>query len=113
MSVSTQPIAPKARPHEARWSSFPGYIVLSGLQWLRRSRSLKLLQQIKREPFLPKADVDANQLRRLSALLAHAEAHVPYYRELFKSLNLTSRDIRSLEDFAQLPILTKDIVRDR
>ena len=113
MSVSTQPIAQKAQLHEARWSSFPGYIVLSGLQWLRRSRSLKLLQQIEREPFVPKAEVEANQFRRLSALLAHAEEHVPYYRELFKSQNLTSRDIRSLEDFAQLPILTKDIVRDR
>jgi len=113
MSVSTQPIAQKAQLHEARWSSFPGYIVLSGLQWLRRSRSLKLLQQIEREPFVPKAEVEANQFRRLSALLAHAEEHVPYYRELFKSQKLASRDIRSLEDFAQLPILTKDIVRDR
>ena len=97
----------------ARWSSFPGYIMLSGLQWLRRSRSLKLLQQIEHEPFLPKAEVQANQLRRLSELLTHAEQHVPYYRELFRSLNMSSRDIRTLEDFAQLPVLTKDIVRER
>jgi hypothetical protein len=74
---------------------------------------LKLLQQIEREPFVPKAEVQANQLRRLSELLAHAEKHVPYYREFFRSLNITSDDIRSLKDLAQLPILTKDIVRER
>jgi phenylacetate-CoA ligase len=112
MSVSTQ-VSGKVAVPQARWGSFPGYIMLSGLHWLRRSRSLKLLQQIEREPFVPKAEVQANQLRRLSELLAHAEKHVPYYREFFRSLNITSDDIRSLKDLAQLPILTKDIVRER
>src|SRR6185369_2411095 len=112
MSVSTQ-IPGKVELSKGRWGSFPGYIMLSGLQWLRRSRSLKLLQQIEREPFLPKAEVQANQLRRLSELLTHAEQHVPYYRELFRSLNISSGDIRSFQDFAQLPVLTKDIVRER
>jgi hypothetical protein len=80
MSVSTQ-VSGKVAVPQARWGSFPGYIMLSGLHWLRRSRSLKLLQQIEREPFVPKAEVQANQLRRLSELLAHAEKHVPYYRD--------------------------------
>src|SRR5215216_2655192 len=91
----------------------PGYVMLSVLQWLRRSRSLKLLKEIQHEPFLSKAEVESNQLKRLSRLLAHAEKHVPYYRELFRSLNITSGDIRSLKDLEQLPILTKDIVRER
>ena len=97
----------------AHHSRVPGYVMLSVLQWLRRSRSLKLLKEIEHEPFLSKAEVESNQLGRLSRLLAHAEKHVPYYRELFRSLNMTSRDIRSLKDLAQLPILTKDIVRER
>jgi phenylacetate-coenzyme A ligase PaaK-like adenylate-forming protein len=98
---------------QARWRSFPGYVMLSGLQWLRRSRSLKLLRQIEREPFLSKSEVQANQLRRLSKLLAHAEQNVPYYRELFSNLKVSSRDIRSVADLAQIPLLTKDIVRER
>jgi phenylacetate-CoA ligase len=49
----------------------------------------------------------------LAALLAHAEQRVPYYRDLFRSLGVTSRDIRTLDDFARLPVLTKDIVRER
>jgi phenylacetate-CoA ligase len=53
------------------------------------------------------------QLQRLGALLALAEAHVPYYREMFQSLGIHSSDIRSLNDFARLPVLTKDILRSR
>lgn len=87
--------------------------MLRGLQWLRRSRTLKLLREIEREPFLASAEVQANQLARLTRLLAHAEQHVPYYRELFRSLKFSSRDIRSVADLAELPVLTKDIVRDR
>src|SRR6476620_1891420 len=86
----------------AHRSRVPGYVMLSVLQWLRRSRSLKLLKEIEHEPFRSKAEVESNQLGRLSRLLAHAEKHVPYYRELFRSLNMTSRDIRSLKDLAQL-----------
>ena len=48
-----------------------------------------------RAPFAPPEEVRAAQFRRLTALLAHAEAKVPYYRELFRSLGIRSRDIRS------------------
>jgi phenylacetate-CoA ligase len=96
-----------------RSSSLAGYLALSGLQWLRRSQSLKLLRQIAPAPFLTADEVRAEQFRRLSELLAHAEAHVPYYREVFRSLGIGSRDIRSVKDLAQLPILTKDILRER
>jgi phenylacetate-coenzyme A ligase PaaK-like adenylate-forming protein len=91
----------------------PGYLLLAGTQRLRRSRSLKILREIERAPFAPPEDVRASQFRRLSALLAHAEARVPYYRELFRSLGVRSTDIRTLEDFARLPILTKHIIRER
>ena len=46
-------------------------------------------------------------------MLTIAEAHIPYYRELFKSLGIQARDIRSLKDFAALPVLTKDVIRER
>jgi phenylacetate-coenzyme A ligase PaaK-like adenylate-forming protein len=95
------------RPH------LPGYLLLAGTQRLRRSQSLKILREIERAPFAPPDEVRASQFRQLSALLAHAEAKVPYYRELFRSLGIRARDIRSLGDFARLPILTKDVIRER
>lgn len=102
---SPSPSAPPA--------SLPGYLLLAGTHRLRQSKALGILREIQRAPFEPPADVSLNQLRRLSALLTHAEQRVPYYRELFRSLGVTSRDIRTLDDFARLPILTKDIIRER
>jgi phenylacetate-CoA ligase len=90
-----------------------GRLLLNVTQRLRRSRSLALLAEIERAPFASPADVLAQQFERLSALLAHAEERVPYYREMFRLLGIRSRDIRSLDDFAQLPVLTKEIVRER
>jgi phenylacetate-CoA ligase len=106
-SSQTSSPAVSLRPH------LPGYLLLAGTERLRGSRSLKILRQIEREPFAPPDEVRAHQFRRLSAMLAHAESKVPYYRELFRSLGIRSRDIRTLKDFAQLPILTKDIIRER
>jgi phenylacetate-CoA ligase len=94
-------------------SALMGRLLLSVTQRLRRSRSLALLREIERAPFVPAEEVRARQFERLSSLLAHAEARVPYYREMFRSLGISSRDVRSLDDFATLPVLTKEIVRER
>ena len=82
-------------------------------QRLRRSDSLKILQDIRLESDLPRPLILEHQFLRVSRLLAMAEAHVPYYREMFRSLGIHSRDIRNLDDFAMLPVLTKDIIRER
>jgi phenylacetate-CoA ligase len=92
---------------------FPGYLLLAGTQRLRRSQSLKILRQIELAPFASADHVRSRQEQQLFALLAHAESKVPYYRELFRSLGLRSGDIRTLDDLARLPILTKDIIRER
>jgi phenylacetate-CoA ligase len=83
------------------------------IQKLRRSRSLDLLSQIERTPRLGRDQVEEIQWQRLSALLDHAEKNVPYYREMFRSLGIQSRDVRDMNDFRNLPILTKDIIRER
>jgi phenylacetate-coenzyme A ligase PaaK-like adenylate-forming protein len=52
------------------------------------------------------------KLERLKSLLKHAALNVPYYRDLFKSNNIDYRDIKSFEDYAKLPILTKVHVQE-
>ena len=93
--------------------SFPGRLLLLAGQWLRGSRSLEVLQRIRSAPYESRETIDANQQQRLSKLLSEAEAHVPYYREMFRKLGIQSRDVRDLKDFAALPVLTKDIIRER
>jgi len=52
------------------------------------------------------------KLDSLKALVAHAEMNVPYYQDLFKKNRIASRDINSLEDFKQIPVLTKNLLRE-
>jgi phenylacetate-CoA ligase len=80
---------------------------------LRGSDTLRVLKEIEGAPFRSPEEVRENQFRDLCNLLAHAEARVPYYRNLFRSLGASSQDIRNWDDFAQLPILTKDIIREK
>jgi phenylacetate-CoA ligase len=90
-----------------------GRALLSLTCRLRGFDTLRVLDEIKGAPFLPASRVCENQFKKLSVLLAHAQSHVPYYREVFRALGITSRDIRNFDDFSRLPVLTKDIIRER
>jgi phenylacetate-CoA ligase len=93
--------------------SFAGRILLQFHHSLKGSQSLTMLREIELRPQMSRTEILADQFSRLSALLADAEAHVPYYREMFQKLGIRSKDIRSMRDFSSLPILTKDIIRER
>jgi phenylacetate-CoA ligase len=71
------------------------YEVLDRTQWLER-QALEELQGAK--------------LRRL---LAHAYWHVPYYRKVMDELDIGPGDIRGIEDLRELPLLSKETVRQR
>ena len=51
------------------------------------------------------------QLDKLHTLLEYAQAHVPYYRKLFRDTGCQPDDIRSLADLARLPLLNKSRIR--
>jgi phenylacetate-CoA ligase len=88
-------------------------LLLRAHHWWTGSRSLNLLNRIESRVHWSRQQLLNYQFAQLSRLLAEAESHVPYYRELFRSMGITSRDVRSLNDFRMLPVLTKDIVRER
>lgn len=100
------------RPSANR-SPFLGRALLALTCRLRGFDTLGVLREIEGAPFRSAEEVRENQFRDLRALLAHAEAHVPYYRALFRSVGVHCQDIRNWDDFAQLPILTKDIIREK
>jgi phenylacetate-CoA ligase len=89
-----------------------GRALLGFTNRLRGLDTLPVLKEIENAPFRSPAEIREQQFRDLSALLAHAETRVPYYRDLFRSLGVRTQDIRNWNDFAQLPILTKDIIRE-
>lgn len=54
-----------------------------------------------------------HQCAGLRTLLRQAFTHSPYFRELSKKLGCTFEDFRSAEDLRQLPVLSRESVRDR
>src|SRR5580693_4359875 len=58
-------------------------------------------------------EVASYQLHALRSLLARAGSRVPYWRELFARLRFRPEDVRRREDLAALPVLTREIVRER
>src|SRR6266852_6195865 len=53
------------------------------------------------------------QLCRLRDHLAFAGQHVPYYRHIFAEHDIVPAGIQTLEDFRQVPFLTRDLLRSR
>jgi phenylacetate-CoA ligase len=51
------------------------------------------------------------QSRQLRATIAHAHAHVPYYRETMRRLGLGPGDFRNASDLAKLPLLERDVLQ--
>jgi len=56
----------------------------------------------------PQERVREWQWAKIKELLEHAQTAVPYYQKMFKQLGIEARDIRTWDDFACLPVLTKE-----
>jgi phenylacetate-CoA ligase len=78
---------------------------------IRRRSTLALLAQLQRSQWQPREELLAIQRRELGALLRHAYAHIPFYRRRFEQAGITPDDVRTAEDLAQLPLLTREEVR--
>src|SRR5690242_78340 len=70
-------------------------------------KTLRYLEELEKVQWQSSEQIAALQWQRLQALLAHAEVNVPYYRDMFRKLGITASDIRWMEDFRKLPILTR------
>ena len=51
------------------------------------------------------------QENQLHKMINFVYDNVPYYRNIFKGLNLSPDDIRTIDDLEKLPIITKDIIK--
>ena len=78
---------------------------------LRRRRTLAYLDDYRRDQWLDPEQIAALQWQRLQRLLEHCYREVPYYRKRWRELDIAPQDIRNLDDYAKLPILTKADIR--
>lgn len=78
---------------------------------LRRRHTLRYLAEYERSQWLSADEIAALQWRKLKALIEHCWREVPYYRHSWTALGATPADIRTLDDYARLPVLTKADIR--
>lgn len=65
------------------------------------------LARLQRQQWLPPERLRALQWRRLVAIVKHAEAGSPFYRERFRAVGFESGDLRGWDDLARLPVTTR------
>jgi phenylacetate-CoA ligase len=80
---------------------------------VRGRSTLSHLSLLERTQWLSREELDRLETRALVQLLTYAGANVPYYRELFRKHRFDPRGVRSRADLAELPLLTREIVRER
>ncbi len=73
-------------------------------------RYLRFCNFLGKSQWWPLWKLEQYQTEKLKQLLRYAYNNVPYYTEIFKKINLTPEDIRSIQDLSKLPILTKEDV---
>ena len=71
-----------------------------------------IVRHLEASQYLSADKIRERQFEQIRKLLKDSYEHVPYYRGLFKQLGATPDDIKSLDEFSQVPPLTKADVRD-
>ena len=61
---------------------------------------------------LTRSEIEALQLERLKATVAHCYSGSEFYRKRLDSIGLKPEDIRSLDDLKKIPFTTKQDLRD-
>lgn len=78
---------------------------------LRHRPTLRYLNEYERNQWLSGDEVAELQWQKLKRLVEHCWREVPYYQRRWKALGVCPDDLRSFDDYARLPILTKAEVR--
>jgi phenylacetate-CoA ligase len=80
---------------------------------VRHRAILGQLRYLESTQWLTEETLEDLQVAKLRSLLVEIGAHVPYYRELFEKVRFDPRGVKRRADLAELPALTRDIIRDR
>jgi phenylacetate-CoA ligase len=99
----------------AEWfSRFIGFPFIRRIWWQRpvvRRQFKALLREKLESQYWPPERQAAQQLARVKALLIHAGANVPYYRDLFQRVGFDPQAIRCLAEVQALPPLTRQVIQ--
>jgi phenylacetate-CoA ligase len=80
--------------------------------WMISRNTKTYFKELEYSQWLSRKQILDLQFHKLQALLEHSYYHVPFYRKIFDNLSIKPSDIKSLDDLAKLPFLTKEIIND-
>jgi phenylacetate-CoA ligase len=80
-------------------------------KWMITRQAERYYRDLKRSQYLSPGDLRELQNLKLRKLILHAYHHVSYYRELLDREGIDPTSIRTVEDLARVPLLSKDAVR--
>lgn len=86
---------------------FPAYEAL-----VLRRKSHIYLREYERSQWLPRAELEALQLRKLNALLEHCWRNVPFLQRHWAAAGLKPGPLASVAGLERFPRLTKQLVRE-
>lgn len=78
---------------------------------IRGRKTMRYAAEYERNQWLSVDEIQALQLKKLQALLAHCQEHVPYYARRWAAAGLDWRDLRSVDDLRFFPAIDKDEIR--
>jgi phenylacetate-CoA ligase len=82
------------------------------LRWIG-SEQLQQYRRLLKSQFLPEEELRRRQWTAVQAMLRYVHGHNRFYRRRLQELGATPEDFKSWEDFARLPLLTKDDLREK
>lgn len=106
------PSHPNTGPQTGLYTSLVSGMLFPLHERIKRHTTVAVRARMEESQWWPQAQLKALQLQRLRQLLMRAQAHVPYYRDVFQQLGFDPvRDMQSLADLTRLPLLDKAVIR--
>jgi phenylacetate-CoA ligase len=85
--------------------------VPSAYERLTGRRPWEELRRLRELQWRPAAELEARAIEKLRAIVSHAHAHVPYYRDLLRRAAVEPGEIRSIAHLSRIPISRKADLR--
>lgn len=87
-------------------------VIYGGLAPVFKRNLLRDAREIRRRALSPVEEMEAFRLRRFRENLQHAQATVPYYRDLFARIGFDAGAFRFFTDLEPVPPLTRELLRE-
>ena len=79
---------------------------------IKREKTLECLGKLEQSQYLSGNEIKKMQWNWLQRLITHSYENTLYYKRLFNNAQLKPDDIKTYEDFLNIPLLSKENVRN-